>query len=1384
MTAWTRIGGLLALGCALSFGWVAQAAPLDRNDLPNALKDWVHWALQGKRGQLCPVQHNDGNERHCVWPSRLEIRAGAGGASFRFEVAVFGEPARVELPGEPGYWPQDLKAGGKPLAAVEVDGRPQALLAPGRHLIEGQIPWRAMPQDLLLPQGIGALQLQLDGQTLPRVPNGDGRVWLRHDPQQQEKSADGASLRTVRLLDDQIPLRLTTHFELTVAGKPREIVLPLALLPGWIAESVESPLPVRLQDDGRLIVQARPGRWTLQIGGRQMSPRQDLTLPASAAAATAEATDAVEGIGADEVWAFAAHNELRLVSIDGATAVDPKQVEMPEAWRRHPAYRLRPGETLRFAESRRGNPAPDPDALAIARELWLDFDGGGFTVRDRITGKLSRSTRLEMQAPGVLGRASVAEQDQTITRLNEQGRAGVELRNGAALLGADSRIEGALRELPASGWNADFDAANATLRLPPGWLLLHAGGVDAAEGSWVARWTLWDFFFVLLGSLAAGRLLGWRSGALLGIALALTWHRPGAPSNLLWLALLATLALARLLPEGRAQRWARLGWRASAALVALALLPYAVNQIRLSLYPSLERPFALGAATRADTATAESMMAKKDRIAEEEPMAAPAPAAERMAPPSPDMKMVAPEVQVTASARNPYGSGGLIGKRLDEPDPRARVQTGPGLPTWNWHEYRLQWQGPVQRDQLLRLWLLPPWATALLRLGGLALLIAALWRLAELPSPLRRLRGGAGTAAALLAATLVLGTPDEARAADGIAMPTDQQLEALRGALNPPPACLPHCAEVPRAWLTAAGTKIQLRLELHAQADVALPLPGQGTNWLPTGASLDGKAAALRRDESGALWLALPAGVSQLVLEADAGNAAAVDISLPLPVRDLKSDLKGWSLSGLDARGLPSGALMLAREQGASGKDDARGTQRDALAPLVGIERRLVLGLHWSVETVIRRSAPSRAPVRVSYALLAGETVDDAGVHVEGGKVSVQLGGEDELVVRSSLKQAPALKLVASASPHQVETWTLDASGQWHVGLDGIAPIAHYRSDRWSPVWQPWPGESVGLAVVKPGGVAGQTLTIDRVNTTVTPGLRASDYDSEIALRASLGGNHRIALPKGAELLGVTIDGAKLALQAQDGELSLPIAPGFHQIALRWRLPEGMSAWLRNAPLRLNSAGVNDTLAIAVPQDHMVLAAGGPRVGPAVLIWGPLLAIALLAPLFARLRALPLGARGWLLLGVGLAPVSLGGLALVVGWFLALQLRARFHASLARWQLIALQLLLIVATIGVVMVLLATLRVGLLGHPDLGIAGNGSNASHLAWYVDRFAGTTAEAWVLAMPIWVYRAVMLLWALWLASALLRWVRWAWDCASAGGLWPVKPVVVTETTATAD
>src|SRR5262249_6472268 len=149
-----------------------------------------------------------------------------------------------------------------------------------------------------------------------------------------------------------------------------------------------------------------------------------------------------------------------------------------------------------------------PDKLRLDRSIWLDFDGGGYTFRDRLSGVKHRGTRLEMQEGYELGRVSIAGADQFITRVDKDGHAGVQIAPGYVSAEADSRLDKGSREVSAVAWAQDFDGVSAQLHLPPGWRLFSVSGADDVPGTWFKRWSLLDLFLVMIATLAVLRLYG------------------------------------------------------------------------------------------------------------------------------------------------------------------------------------------------------------------------------------------------------------------------------------------------------------------------------------------------------------------------------------------------------------------------------------------------------------------------------------------------------------------------------------------------------------------------------------------------------------------------------------------------------------------------------------------------------------------------------------------------------------------------------------------------------------------------------------------------------------------------------------------------------------
>jgi hypothetical protein len=184
-----------------------------------------------------------------------------------------------------------------------------------------------------------------------------------------------------------------------------------------------------------------------------------------------------------------------------------------------------------------------------------------------------------------------------------------------------------------------------------------------------------------------------------------------------------------------------------------------------------------------------------------------------------------------------------------------------------------------------------------------------------------------------------------------------------------------------------------------------------------------------------------------------------------------------------------------------------------------------------------------------------------------------------------------------------------------------------------------------------------------------------------------------------------------------------------------------------------------------------LLLLGGPAMGPAILFWGVVVVIAMLAFALGRIPGSPLKGWQWLLLGLGLTQDSLVVAALIVGWFFAFALRARFATRLSehKWAFDVTQIGLVILTIAAAAGLYSAVSQGLLGTPDMQVAGNGSSHNHLIWYQDRAGKALPVPWTVSVPILVYRLLMLAWALWLAYSLLTWVRWSWQSFSTPGMW---------------
>ena len=597
--------------------------------------------------------------------------------------------------------------------------------------------------------------------------------------------------------------------------------------------------------------------------------------------------------------------------------------------------------------------------------------------------------------------------------------------------------------------------------------------------------------------------------------------------------------------------------------------------------------------------------------------------------------------------------------------------------------------------------------------------------------------------------------------------PSSELLEELEQRLIEPQQCMPQCADIAHMRLDIQDDNFSIFMRVNAARQSAVPVPVGALVAVSTW--IDGEPSPMLRTGD-QRWMQIPVGKHELEIIGRMPDQTQISLALPLLPHKLEISARGWTVDGVNPRGIPNKQLLLTRVVKADTQNSDNKLQPRVLPPFLRVERTLRLGMEWSVENRVTRLSPTGVPVSVQIPLLPGESVV-----TEGFPVSTLLW-PFPILMRSDgpswisrLPQGEQITLKASQSSGWIERWKVDVSPIWHVSSEGIAPAHHQQQGNWLPQYLPWPGDEVILKITRPEGVPGTLLTVVGSNLAVSPGKRATDTRLTLKVRASQGGRYEMTLPQQAQLQSVIIDGRSQPIRQEERKLFLPLHPGEQQYVLKWREPAGISTGWKTPEVDLGHPNVNARIKVKLAGDRWTLFAFGPPLGPAVLFWGELLVLIAIAIVLGRLKQwTPLGTGSWFLLGIGLTQVSPASALLVVGALLALGYRRQMDtAGMKYFNLlqIALALLVIIGASS----LLWAVQQGLLGVPRMQIAGNGSTASELNWYQDRSEALLPQASVISLPLTVYRWLMLAWALWLALSVLKWSQWAWGAFTHGESW---------------
>jgi len=591
-----------------------------------------------------------------------------------------------------------------------------------------------------------------------------------------------------------------------------------------------------------------------------------------------------------------------------------------------------------------------------------------------------------------------------------------------------------------------------------------------------------------------------------------------------------------------------------------------------------------------------------------------------------------------------------------------------------------------------------------------------------------------------------------------------------------PPQCAPRCAELVAADVNISAENVRMNLIIHALADVAVPLPGSDQGWRPIAILLNGSAAGqIIRGNDQSLWVRLAAGRHTIRLSGPVPAADSLEIPFPAPPRVIEAEGDGWFIAGIKDRRLLSGSLQLTRLQAEGDEDATLRWESSRFPAFVRIERSVDLDLDWRVTTTVHRVAPMQGALTVDVPLIEGESVLSDGFTVTDGNVLVSMNPNQRVVSwRSSLPRVSPLVLETTAGAPWKDVWWVGVGSIWHADFTGVPESETGRNSADVRIAEFYPrgGESLIIEATRPEASQGSTLAFDSVDLDVEHGSRSSNATMALGYRSTSGAQHVLRLPDGAEVTQVVIDGDVEPLHANGGELTVPILPGEHDIEISWRSDGEVASRTVTPAVDIGAPASNIALHLQLPRNRWLLATNGPRLGPGVLYWSELVVLLLFALILGPIDLTPLKTRHWLLLGLGFSTFNWPVLGVVVIWLLACGAREKWQPDMAWWRFDAVQIAIAAVTVIALTAIVTSLPMGLLGTPDMHVSGNDSYGNSLNWFADRSDSILPIAAAWSVPMWIYKALILAWALWLSFALLRWLPWVWQCFSSQGLWRTR------------
>ena len=613
--------------------------------------------------------------------------------------------------------------------------------------------------------------------------------------------------------------------------------------------------------------------------------------------------------------------------------------------------------------------------------------------------------------------------------------------------------------------------------------------------------------------------------------------------------------------------------------------------------------------------------------------------------------------------------------------------------------------------------------------------------------------------------------------------PSQELLDQLEERLFSPHECQEKhaCALLQMVKVSGNSQTLTLDLEIHAAQKSSIALP------VISGASLSKifpDKTLFRKDDKGVVRALVEDGISKMKLNYALTGSTAPSVSFPTPAQLVRST-PDWQINSASSP-VESMTVTYASALPSQKKETkAEESVQSFNAPLFFETRKEI----WfepneiRAQTTLVRLSPTAQPASAEILLIPGELpMDSNTAPTENGKLRIEWpAGSASTSFVSKITQSEALTLTAPQNLSEKQTWMIYINPRLIAKFDGLRPIVAALND--VLVFMPYGGETLKISATTPKSADGNWLAWDKISSVSTLSETKRIETLQFFGRNSVAGKATLKFDEQSKIESLRVNqNAQAQYNFDKGVLIVDLPPGENHLEIQLLVKKEISTLTSAPQIDLGTASANLSWKLILPSDRWILWTGGALMGPSVLLWGALILIALGAGLLPRLIKSPWAPNslGWIIFTIPLALQSLSLIALPIlaALFLYAKEKLQLRDSWVKnWN--TYQSLLMIVWLFAAVSLLSGIYGGLLGHPNSMISA-GPNGG-LSWYHDLAKEHFIGAYVVSAPLWLFRTIMMIWAILVAKSLIGRIPAIWNALADGGFFHNPPPAMEETEA---